>query len=236
MKRKSFVIIGAVLLVVGFLLFVTVVLNLPSGYWSPGLSDIRWYKMSGVTVENEEFQITVDPLGKDDPTSSELTRLALKADPSFFYGCPAGRNISLVSYEKFYSVARTFTQKYEDLLVGSLVFKVTPNLSNSMYGYLGALASLFIGLLLVRKDSSKTKQCVQQPTKNSVKPDKVSLQPKQEKGQAGNSKRTGDTPELPLTPERKQVLHLAPENICSKCGYAGLPKDRFCRKCGNPLK
>jgi hypothetical protein len=33
-----------------------------------------------------------------------------------------------------------------------------------------------------------------------------------------------------------QVVGPAPEIVCSKCGNVGLSKDRFCRKCGNPLK
>ncbi len=38
------------------------------------------------------------------------------------------------------------------------------------------------------------------------------------------------------TPKIKQVVNPTPEIICSKCGNVGLPKDRFCRKCGSSLK
>ncbi|MFZ5856272.1 MAG: zinc-ribbon domain-containing protein [Chloroflexota bacterium] len=34
----------------------------------------------------------------------------------------------------------------------------------------------------------------------------------------------------------KQVVDPASKPICPKCGTVGQPKDRFCRKCGNPLK
>lgn len=35
-----------------------------------------------------------------------------------------------------------------------------------------------------------------------------------------------------ITTEVNQVVG----PVCSKCGNTGMPKDRFCRKCGNPLK
>ena len=237
MNRKSFVMTGAVLLFVGFLLFVLVVSNLPSGYWSPGLLNVRWYKINGLEMVNGNPQYVLDPPETGGgPTSAELTRIALNADPYFFEASPVGKHTPLGAYEKFYPVAQHFTQKYEGVLVATLVFEVTPNLSNSVYGYIGAFASVVIGLIFVMSGRSQTKQSTQQLSRNSVTPDKVSLHPKQVEGQDKMSKRTGDTPEQSLTPERKQVVHPSPENICSKCGYAGLPQDRFCRKCGNPLK
>jgi hypothetical protein len=38
------------------------------------------------------------------------------------------------------------------------------------------------------------------------------------------------------TPKIKQSVNPTPEIICSKCGNVGWPKDRFCRKCGSPIK
>lgn len=37
------------------------------------------------------------------------------------------------------------------------------------------------------------------------------------------------------TPKIKQVVNPPPEIICSNCGNVGLPKDKFCRKCGSPI-
>jgi predicted RNA-binding Zn-ribbon protein involved in translation (DUF1610 family) len=36
--------------------------------------------------------------------------------------------------------------------------------------------------------------------------------------------------------ETEQGANLESRIICPDCGNAGLSKDRFCRKCGNPLK
>lgn len=38
------------------------------------------------------------------------------------------------------------------------------------------------------------------------------------------------------TPKIEQIANSSSNSICSKCGNVGLPKDRFCRKCGNPLR
>jgi hypothetical protein len=55
-------------------------------------------------------------------------------------------------------------------------------------------------------------------------------------GQKDETESAGISATQKETPEIKQVVNPAPEIICSKCGNAGLPEDRFCRKCGNPLK
>ena len=190
MNRKSFTTIGVALLFVGFLLFVLVVSNLPSEYWSAGSVGVRWYKLNGLEVVNGKPQYKLDPPETGGgPTGAELTRLALKADPNFFEASPVGQYTHLVSYEKFYPVAPQFTQKYDGALIGLLAFKVTPNLSNSVYGYIGAFVSVVIGLILVGIGRSKTKQRAQELSRNSLKPDKVSLQPKQGEGQDRGQKR-----------------------------------------------
>lgn len=47
---------------------------------------------------------------------------------------------------------------------------------------------------------------------------------------------TGKTPIQTQVLEIKAVINPAPEIICSNCGNAGWPKDKYCRKCGSPLQ
>lgn len=38
-----------------------------------------------------------------------------------------------------------------------------------------------------------------------------------------------------ISTQSMQATPAIHENICSKCGHVGMPRDNFCRKCGNPL-
>jgi hypothetical protein len=152
--------LGYLLILAGFLLFVLVISNLPSGYWSKGVAEIRWYKVGGLEIAQGNLVPKYIQLGKDEPTSEELTKLAINLDPSFFTGCPVNVMISLTDYINFPKGAQLWNYLYKngyENIASLLSFKAIPTLPHSRYGYIGAIASMVIGLILVITSRGKTK-------------------------------------------------------------------------------
>jgi hypothetical protein len=152
--------LGYFLIFVGCLLIAAVISNFPSGYWSQGEAEIQWYKIDGLEVVNGGLQFKYVQPGVGEPSSEELTQFAIQLDPSFFTGCPVNVMISLtdyINYPKGIQLATyLYTNGYQDL-AGLLSYKLTTKPPHSGAGYIGAVASLGIGLLLVMLGRAKKK-------------------------------------------------------------------------------
>jgi len=152
--------LGYLLILTGFLLFVLVISNFPSGYWSQGIAEIRWYKLDGLEIKYGNLVPKYIQLGEGEPTSEELTQLAIKLDPAFFTGCPVNVMINVNDYTNFPKGIQFVNYLYlngDENIAPLLSFKLIPNPPHSRYGYIGAIASMVIGLILVIIGRGKTK-------------------------------------------------------------------------------
>lgn len=107
---------------------------------------------------------------------------------------------------------------------------------------------LFIGLLILLNKIEKNPKGVAKKAKAPKKP-KAPKPPKQPKNvplppvQNQNTGKSGLESEGPKTPNKPNTAAKPVEgpavnkgNFCTKCGTANTPGNKFCKKCGNPLK
>ena len=142
--------LGYLLITVGVLLFLLVILDIPSDYWSPDTAQIKWYMIDGVELVDEKIQFTYSEPGQ--ATSEELTELALQQDPSFFTGLPVNQMVSLTdttNFPKGIQFANYLFINDKADLVSVLQLKAIPDPARSPYGYLIAVASVVLGVLFV---------------------------------------------------------------------------------------
>jgi hypothetical protein len=145
---KSFLIgLGTFLILAGLVLFGLVVADVPGGFWSQGSAEVRWYKINGVEYVNGKVQFKFAQLDN----SEELNRLAITLDPDFFTGAPVDVMIPLPQYKNGSKLASYFLSEAHMSAkeTGALTFKAVPHPPRAPKGYLGAIAGVVIGFLLI---------------------------------------------------------------------------------------
>jgi hypothetical protein len=143
---KSFLVgLGTVVILASLVLFGLVVAHIPAGFWDPQTAEVRWYKIDGFENVNGKLQFKFAQVGNSD----ELNRLAITADPEFFTGAPVNVMIRLPEYKNGSKLAPVLISRMSAGEAGSLLFKAVPQSPRSPKGYLGAIAGVVIGLLLI---------------------------------------------------------------------------------------
>ena len=158
--------LGLVMLVVGFLLLVPVIFHFPSQYWDQGVGEVRWYKMDGVEVVNNEVQIRLSPVQpeKGDPSSEELTQHAIDFDPAFFNGSPINERVNLgvlpgsKGYDLRIYLAGKLREKVDMSFFSSLSAYEVLASPRTRNGYVIAGAIVLLGLILFISGRMKAKK------------------------------------------------------------------------------
>jgi hypothetical protein len=137
--------LGSFVILASLVLVGLVVAHIPSGYWDPQTAQVRWYKVDGFEYINGKLQFKFAELGN----SEELNRLAITSDPAFFTGAPVNVMIRLNEYKNGTKLAPALLSRMSASEAGSLLFKAVPQPPRAPKGYLGALAGVVIGFILV---------------------------------------------------------------------------------------
>ena len=155
--------LGLLLFFAGFLLFVSAFFHYPSNFWNQGAGDVRWYKIDGVEVINNEvlFKHSLVQPEKGDPTNEELTQLAIDWDPSFFTGDPINERINLDVLPgskgadfRIYLVGK-LNEKVDMSFYSSLAaYEVIPS-PRPRNGFIVAITSVVFALILIVRGREK---------------------------------------------------------------------------------
>lgn len=174
--NSTVVLLGLLLIFAGFLLFVSAFFHYPSNFWNQGAGEVRWYKIDGVEVINNEIlsKYSLIQPEEGDPTHEELTQLAIDWDPSFFTGSPINERINLgvlpgsKGYEFRIYLARKLYEKVDMGFYSRLAaYEVIPS-PRPRNGFIVAIASVVFGLILIVRGREKALKGETNMPQNSV--------------------------------------------------------------------